>query len=70
VARALQANDRCVLRERIEKPGKCALDETGKYLVNRNDEGTLAIVSIRGTLKSLSSWLGIAVRRTASLLLA
>jgi hypothetical protein len=40
VARALQASDRCFSGTRIGNTGKCALDETGKYPVNENDEET------------------------------
>jgi hypothetical protein len=49
VALMIQARDRGAFRKRIGNAGKCALDETGKYPVNENDEGKSADVSIRVT---------------------
>jgi hypothetical protein len=55
VARMIQARDRGTFRGRTEKTGKCVADETGKYLVNKNDEGIFASVSIRGASTVIAS---------------
>jgi hypothetical protein len=47
VARAIHASDRWDFDGHIEDAGKCGLDETGKYPVNRNDEEILASALIR-----------------------
>ena len=47
MALMIQASDCNDFRAHIEDAGKCALDETGKYQVNENDEEEFACVSIR-----------------------
>jgi hypothetical protein len=54
VSPKLQARDRGDLRERTGKAGKCGLDGTGKYRVDRFDEGIFANVSIRDASQSLT----------------
>ena len=47
MAHAIHASNRGDLGTRIEKAGKYGLDETGKQLVNENDEELFGRVSLR-----------------------